>query len=67
MTEGRKTEKSAIQAIKISIEEFWEKEKNRLFKDVKPKKKNQASPSNPAVQSFVKINAFFEEHKREPS
>lgn len=67
MTNRKENQKKRIEAKTISMEEFWQKEKDGLFKDVKPKNKKHVNASNPAIQSLLKINAFYEEHKREPS
>lgn len=67
MSEGRKTRKNKIEAKKLSMDEFWAKEKSRLFKGVKPKKRSHNTSGSPAVQSLLEINEFFEMNKREPS
>ncbi len=67
MSEGSKTRKTKIEAKKFSMDEFWAKEKSRLFKDIKPKKKNYSASGSSAVQSLIKINDFYEVNQREPS
>lgn len=67
MNEGRITRKTKVEAKKLSMEEFWAKEKSRLFKDVKPKKKPLNTSGSPAVQSLLEINDFYETNNREPS
>jgi hypothetical protein len=62
-----KRRKTRIEAKKLSLDKFWAKEKNGLFKDIKPKKKLQISSGSPAVQSLMKINDFYEINQREPS
>ncbi len=50
----------------LSLDEFWEQEKDDLFKDVIAKTPKSNGSRDPAVQTLNDVNAFFSKHKREP-
>lgn len=50
----------------LSLDEFWEQEKDDLFKDVVAKTPKSDGSSDPAVQTLNDVNAFFSKNKREP-
>lgn len=50
----------------LSLEEFWEQEKDDLFKDIIPKVPKSSGNSDPAIQTLNDINTFFKKHKHEP-
>ncbi|MCS6097698.1 GIY-YIG nuclease family protein [Shewanella baltica] len=50
----------------LSLDEFWEQEKDDLFKDVVAKTPKSNGSSDPAVQTLNDVNVFFSKHNREP-
>ncbi|MZI94747.1 hypothetical protein F9817_16325 [Vibrio sp. CAIM 722] len=50
----------------LSLDEFWEQEKDDLFKDIVPKTLKSNGSSDPAVQTLNDVNDFFSKHNREP-
>ena len=50
----------------LSLDEFWEQEKEDLFKDIVAKTPKLNGSSDPAVQTLNDVNAFFSKHNREP-
>ena len=51
----------------LSLDEFWEQEKDDLFKGVVAKKSAPKHNSDPALSGVDEINQFYELHKREPN
>ena len=50
----------------LSLDDFWEQEKDDLFKDIVAKTPSAKGSSDPAVQTLNDVNAFFSKHHREP-
>lgn len=50
----------------FSFDEFWEQEKDDLFKDIVAKVPKSNGSSDPAIQSLNDINAFISDHGHEP-
>ena len=51
----------------ISQKSYWEDEKDRLFKDIKPSVKKAAGSSSPLVQAIMDINVFYVKNQRLPN
>jgi hypothetical protein len=51
----------------ISQKAYWEAEKNRLFKDIKPSIQKGEGSSSPLVQAIMDINVFYVKNQRVPS
>lgn len=50
----------------LNLDEFWEQEKDDLFKDIVAKTKSSDASSDPAMQTLNDVNEFFSKHNREP-
>ena len=50
----------------VSLDEFWEQEKDNFFKDIKPTIKPASSSSSPLVQNFEEVIAFYVVNQRLP-
>lgn len=50
----------------LNLDEFWEQEKDDLFKDIVAKTKSSDASSDPAMQTLNEVNEFFSKHNREP-
>tara|TARA_Y100001970_G_C14253575_1_gene873516 strand:+ start:5808 stop:7064 length:1257 start_codon:yes stop_codon:yes gene_type:complete len=50
----------------LSLDEFWEQEKDDLFKDIVAKTPKSNGSSDPAAQTLNDVNAFFSKYNREP-
>ena len=51
----------------LNLDEFWEQEKDDLFKDIVAKTTSYHASSDPAMQTLNEVNEFFFKHKREPN
>lgn len=65
--EIKKRRNAKLKSKLISRQAYWETEKDRLFKDVKPLVKNNPNGSSPLVQAIIEINAFYVKHNRLPN
>lgn len=59
--------KHQLKAKLVSLDEFWEQEKDNFFKDIKPTIKPTSSSSSPLVQNFEEVIAFYVVNQRLPS
>ena len=59
--------KHQIKAKLVSLDEFWEQEKDNFFKDIKPTLKPTSSSGSPLVQNFEEVIAFYVINQRLPS
>jgi hypothetical protein len=59
--------KHQLKAKLVSLDEFWEKEKDNFFKDIKPTIKPTSPSSSPLVQNFEEVIAFYVLNQRLPS
>ncbi len=50
----------------LNLDEFWEQEKDDLFKDIVAKTTSSDTSSDPAMQTLNDVNEFFSKHNREP-
>ena len=59
--------KHQLKAKLVSLDEFWEQEKDNFFKDIKPTIKPSSSIGSPLVQNFEEVIAFYVVNQRLPS
>lgn len=59
--------KHQLKAKLVSLDEFWEQEKDNFFKDIKPSIKPSSASSSPLAQNFEEVIAFYVVNQRLPN
>lgn len=58
--------KHQLKAKLVSLDDFWEQEKDNFFKDIKPTIKQKGSSSSALAQNFEEVIAFYVVNQRLP-